>query len=142
MKVSDIIAFGALVLTALIYMNVGRKPVVWLLLIIGFGALAVSVASRTKSKSGTSTTTQTATASDGSTVNQAGHDIVINNLASSDTIPGTKITEKNLREVFPFGYAIFSFRDGRWTYSPLPSDKMQWSADWENLQIIPDFSAK
>src|ERR1043166_6978972 len=46
MKVSYIIALGALVLNGFIYMKMGRKPVFWLLLIVFFAAVGMSIFSR------------------------------------------------------------------------------------------------
>jgi Protein of unknown function (DUF4019) len=50
MTVSDWIALGSLAVTVLIYLKAGRKPVIWLLVIVFVGALAVSVFSRVKLK--------------------------------------------------------------------------------------------
>lgn len=88
------------------------------------------------SASGSSTVTQNQAGRD---INQAGRDIVINNLGPAETLPGTDVTERQVREAFPFGYVIFSQRDGKWTYSPLPSDKMQFSGDWNRVTIGVDF---
>jgi hypothetical protein len=106
----------------------------------GVGLVAYLTAPRTVASS-TPSMQQSATASGGSTItqNQAGHDIVINSLAPSETVPGTNVTERQLREAFPFGYVIFSQRDGKWTYSPLPSDKMQYTGDWDKVAIGIDF---
>jgi hypothetical protein len=59
-----------------------------------------------------------------------------------DFIPGTRATHAQMRNVFPFGYTIFSERDGRWTYDARPSEKYQWSGNWSLVKITPDFSRK
>ena len=124
-------------------------PIVGVLLWWGVGLVAYLTAPRTAaSPTPAPSTQQSATASGGSTItqnqagrdiNEAGRDIVINNLAPTETIPGTNVTEQQVRDFFPYGYVIFSFRDGNWTYSPLPSDKMQFTADWSKVTIIPNF---
>jgi hypothetical protein len=59
-----------------------------------------------------------------------------------DFIPGTRATHAQMRDTFPFGYAIFSERDGRWSYDGRPSNKYQWSGNWSLVKITPDFSRK
>lgn len=88
---------------------------------------------------------QSATASGGSTINQAGRDnitININRGTSQEVIEGTNVTNAQLKSAFPFGYVVFSSRDGRWQYSPLPSDKMEYTADWGKVRITPNFVKK
>ena len=93
---------------------------------------------------GPGSTQQQANVSGGSTNIQAGRDanVTINRAAPNETIPGTNATEQQIRDTFPFGYVIFSQRGGQWTYSPLPSDKMQFEGDWAHVSIIIDFPAK
>jgi hypothetical protein len=143
-KVSDIIAFGALVLTALTYMNVGRKPVVWLLLIVGFVALAASILSRTKHEKTAGTTMQSATASGNSTINQAGRDVIINEGVSEATV--RKIlsakaisANKELAKKYPLGCVLMGITEGKVIFE---SDSSVFQFDPENKVTIAINDAK
>jgi len=61
-------------------------------------------------------------------------------VAQPDYVPGTTLTYAQLREIFPFGYTLFIFNEGTFTYRIFPSDKLQWASDWERIEITPDFS--
>jgi len=70
-----------------------------------------------------------------------------NNLVPSlpqelDYIDGTKCTHAELKEMFPFGYVVFSFREGRWTFQPHSDGHLETKVAWENVKITPDFARR
>jgi hypothetical protein len=63
--------------------------------------------------------------------------------AKPDFIPGTQITHAQLRHMFPFGYVLISFRDGKEGFDPrLEEDQLKIDVDWNQIQITPDFEKR
>ena len=60
-----------------------------------------------------------------------------------DYIPGTLITHSQLKNLFPFGYIIVSFRDGYEAFDPrLQEDQLKIDVDWKQIKITPDFEKR
>jgi hypothetical protein len=76
------------------------------------------------------------------------HDVLTNllgqvtNCASHDYLPGTKITQTQLLEAFPFGYAVlYMAKDKSFTYNVFKNGLFDWKIDFDQVKIEPDFSA-
>jgi hypothetical protein len=59
-----------------------------------------------------------------------------------DYIEGTEVTHAQLKKLFPFGYVVYSFKEGKETYDPRPGDRMKFKFDLDAVKITPDFSSK
>jgi hypothetical protein len=66
----------------------------------------------------------------------------ISNDVAVKSIPGTRFTEDQLEDMFPFGWILFTGRDGRWSFKEYPTDKMRWKSDWANIEIKPNFTTE
>jgi hypothetical protein len=137
-QVSDVVSFGSLLLSVLAYVKAKKKIVFWLLIVVFIGALCVSIFSRSESSS--PQITQSATASGSSTINQAGHDIVINQGVPEATVREI-LKEKLVSEhselsgKYSAGYVIFGIANGAIVQQPYVK-QFRISADWENWRIV------
>lgn len=58
-----------------------------------------------------------------------------------EVIEGTKTTLADMDDAFPFGYIIFTIRDGVQTRLFRPESHLHWKVmDWEQIKISPDFA--
>jgi hypothetical protein len=63
-------------------------------------------------------------------------------VVQQDYIGGTRFTHKKVREIFPFGYAVIYFSgEQRFRYETFRTGLIEWTLDWNNVKIEPDFSA-
>jgi hypothetical protein len=62
----------------------------------------------------------------------------------SETVDGKQIlSARRLRDLFPFGYYVFSKKEGQWTYEATPeANRLQYHIDPKRVQIEPDFAKK
>jgi len=61
--------------------------------------------------------------------------------SEKDLLPGTNVTEKQLREKFPFGYVVFAKRRAEWMYrANVDGPKWDLISVLTKTEINPDFS--
>jgi hypothetical protein len=131
-------AFGALVLTVLVYMKARNRTVIAFLVIIGLVSLGFSIFSRTER---TAVEKQSATASGGSTIIQAGGNVTIINPGVQEETERARLRDESvhfqdrLAHKYPHGYALLGVANGKIVYEPYV-EQFRIRADWENWRIM------